>query len=241
MANLRRTGVPFGISITATRLNSEIITTDEFYDYYFEKQKAVYGWIFHYMPMGRGFTLDLMPTPEQRVEMLKKEWQVVRDEKVFLADFWNSGTSSDGCISGGRGGGYFYIDWNGDVMPCVFAPYSTHNIVRVFEQGGDLGTVLNSPFFKSIRSWQADYAYNREPHEQGNLLRQCPIRDHHKAFYEMVLRNKAQPIDQSAREALEDEEYHRGLIEYGDRIGELTDPIWEKDYLSMEKPVPKNK
>lgn len=240
MANLRRTGVPFGISITATRLNSELITTDAFYDYYFEKQKAVYGWIFHYMPMGRGFTLDLMPTPEQRVEMLKKEWQVVRDERVFLADFWNSGTSSDGCISGGRGGGYFYIDWNGDVMPCVFAPYSTHNIVEVFEQGGDLGTVLNSPFFKSIRSWQADYAYDREAQEQGNLLRQCPIRDHHKAFYEMVLRNKARPIDQSAREALEDEDYHRGLIEYGDRIGELTDPIWEKEYLSTEKPVAKS-
>ncbi len=235
MANLRTAGVPFGISITATRLNSNLITSDEFYDYYFEKEKAVYGWIFHYMPVGRGFTLDLMPTPEQRVQMLRKEWDMVRERRVFLADFWNSGTSSDGCISGGRGGGYFYIDWNGDVMPCVFAPYSTHNIVKVFQQGGDLRTVLDSPFFKSIRRWQADYAYERGPHEQGNLLRQCPIRDHHRVFHEIVLRNKARPIDASARYALEDEDYHRGLVQYGDRIGELTDPIWEREYLAREK------
>lgn len=240
MANLRAAGVPFGISITATRLNSDLITRDEFYDYYFEQEGAVYGWIFHYMPVGRGFTLDLMPTPEQRVGMLRKEWQVVRDKRVFLADFWNSGTSSDGCISGGRGGGYFYIDWNGDVMPCVFAPYSTHNIKDVFEQGGDLGTVLDSAFFKSIRKWQAGYAYEREPSEQGNLLRQCPIRDHHGAFHKIILENKARPVDESAKEALEDEEYHRGLIEYGRRIGQLTDPIWQRDYLSPEKAVPRN-
>lgn len=239
MANLRRAGVPFGISVTATCHNAELVTSDEFYDYYFEREGAIYGWVFHYMPIGRGYTLNLLPTPKQRIEMLKREWEVVRERKLFLADFWNSGTSSDGCICAARGGGYFYIDWNGDVMPCVFVPYSTHNIIEVFKNGRDLSTVVDSPLFRSIRKWQSDYAYDRGPDEQGNLLRQCPIRDHHGALYEIVIKNKAHPIDEASREALEDEEYHKGLIEYGERIGELTDPIWEREYLAREKPSAK--
>jgi len=63
--NLRNSGVPFGISITATRNNAEFVLSNEFMDFYFEQQGAVYGWIFQYMPIGRSYTLDLMVTPEQ--------------------------------------------------------------------------------------------------------------------------------------------------------------------------------
>ena len=123
--NLRKAGVPFGVSATGTRHNWDIITSDAFADYYFIEQGATYGWIFQYMPIGRKHTLDLMVTPEQRLEMLKRTWHLVRDKRVFVADFWNSGALADGCISAGRAGGYMYVQWDGDVTPCAFIPYST--------------------------------------------------------------------------------------------------------------------
>jgi len=75
-------------------------------DFYFEKQEALYGWIFQYMPIGRSYTLDLMVTPQQRKWMFEKEQQLIRDKSLFIADFWNSGAVANGCISGGRPGGY---------------------------------------------------------------------------------------------------------------------------------------
>jgi len=38
MENLREAGVPFGISVTGTRENAEIVTSEEFNDFYFEEQ-----------------------------------------------------------------------------------------------------------------------------------------------------------------------------------------------------------
>jgi MoaA/NifB/PqqE/SkfB family radical SAM enzyme len=104
--NLKKAGVPFGISVTATRFNAEQLMSDAFIDTYFEEQGALYGWIFQYMPIGRKFTLDLMVTPEQRAWMYEREQRLIRERKIFMADFWNSGALSDGCISAGRGGGY---------------------------------------------------------------------------------------------------------------------------------------
>lgn len=235
MSNLRKEGVPFGLSLTATRHNSEMLVSDEFLDFYFEKQGAIYVWVFHYMPIGKGYTLDLLPTPEQRVALLHKEWEIVKERRLFLADFWNSGTSSDGCISAARAGGYFYIDWDGDVMPCVFAPYSVHNIIEVYANGGNLDVVINSPLFKGIRKWQADYAFEQPRDKVKNLLRQCPCRDHYGEFYKVIKETNARPIDEPAERAIRDAEYRKGLIEYGERIGELTGDYWEKKYKNKSK------
>jgi MoaA/NifB/PqqE/SkfB family radical SAM enzyme len=142
MANLREAGVPFGISLTATCENCEEILSDEFLEFFFEEQGAMYGWLFQYMPIGRGITLDMLPTPEQRAWMWRRSWQVIREKRYFLPDFWNSGTATKGCISAGRQGGYFYIDWNGKVTPCVFIPYSPVNINDAYREGKTLNDIL---------------------------------------------------------------------------------------------------
>ncbi len=232
MQNLKDAGVPFGLSITATSQNVDIITSDEFYDFYFEKEpKASYGWIFHYMPIGRSYTIDLMPTPEQRLFMWKKNREIVRKRKIFIADFWNDGTASEGCIAAGRTEGYFYINWNGDCTPCVFQPYTVHNINEVYKNGGNLNTVLNSEFFKAIRKWQDEYAYKQPKDKKGNLLRTCPIRDHYGMYHKLLKCHKPYSIDENVQDALNDEEYRKKLTAYGDKIGELTKDIWEKEYL----------
>ncbi|MBD3348141.1 MAG: radical SAM protein, partial [Candidatus Eisenbacteria bacterium] len=160
-ANLRRHGVPFGVSATPTRDTWDIITSDEFVDFYFEEQCAVYGWLFQYMPVGRGHILESMVPPRERVEMLRRMRRHVRERQVFLADFWNSGPTSCGCIAAGRRGGYFHVDWNGDVTPCAFVPYSTDNINDIYARGGSLNDALGSPLFTRIREWQARYGFTQ--------------------------------------------------------------------------------
>ncbi len=232
MANLREVGVPFGISVTATRFNSEEILSDEFLDLFFGEQGALYGFLFHYMPIGRSFTLQLMPTPEQRIELWRRSWEVIEKRHIALIDFWNHGPLVQGCISAGREGGYIYIDWNGKVMPCVFAPYSVANVQDVYAQGGTLNDLWKAPFFQAIRQWQNDYGFGHsEPLKDGNWLRPCPIRDHYGMFRELIDRYQPEPEDEPAREALEDEEYYKGLVAYGTDIGEFSQDIWEKEYL----------
>ncbi len=229
MDRLHRFGVPFGVSLTATRHNVEEILSDEFIEFLFEEKRALYGWIFHYMPIGRSFTLDLMPTPEQRVWMWQRTWEIIRQRNLFLADFWNHGTLSDGCVSGGRarGGGYFYIDWNGAITPCVFVPYSPLNIKDVYAKGGTLNDIWSTPFFSSIRDWQENYRNTKD-----NWLAPCINRDHHAQLQRLMIQYEPDPIDESASKALQDADYGRGLENYGKQYQKLADPIWKKNYLT---------
>jgi len=234
--NLREEGVPFGISVTATRENVEVVTSDEFAEFYFKEQGALYCWLFQYMPIGRSYTLQLLITPQQRLEMHRRVQRLVREKRYFIADFWNNGTLSNGCISAGRpDGGYFYINWKGDITPCVFVPYSTHNIKELYRQGGDLNTILFSPFFASIRKWQYAYGFMKPPTEVGNQIIPCPIRDHYGVMRGIVEHHKAHPIDESADAALNDKQYYEGMVDYGEQVRELTRDIWEKDYLDPER------
>ncbi len=231
MERLRNHGVPFGISLTATTINCEELFSDEFMDFLFFEQHAAYGWIFHYMPIGRSFTLDLMPTIQQRQWMWQRSWELTKGKKLFLADFWNHGTLVDGCLAGGRssGGGYLYINWDGKVMPCVFVPYSPVNINDIYKDGKTIADAWEESFFERIREWQADYI-NGNGH-RGNLLNPCFIRDHHDVFRQIISETEPDPENEPAQEALLDKEYMEGMIEYGKAYAELSDEIWNKQYL----------
>ena len=230
MENLRRHGVPFGISVTATRKNFPILMGDDFYKFFFEEQGATYMWQFQLMPIGRGKEVfDLMPTPEERRDLYFKWEELLTKHKYFVADFWNSGPASFGCIAFGGYGGYFYITWNGDVTPCVFIPYSDSNILDIYEKGGTLVDAIKTPLFERGRRWLVYYSHSHRK-EPGSWLRPCSIRDHYKIFREYVLTEDAKPIDKASKEALEDPEYYEGLIEYDKKLIELMDPIWAKKY-----------
>ena len=88
--------------------------------------------------------------------------------------------------------------------------------------------------FKRIRKWQSEYAYEQPPDKMGNLLRQCPIRDNYKVIYEIIKETKAKPIDEFAAKALEDENYRKGLIAYGEEIGKRTEKFWQRFYLGKK-------
>jgi len=232
---LRDAGVSFGISVEATKNNWDEVISREFLQFYFDDQGAFYGWLFQYMPIGRSYTLEKMVTPEQRLEMFKRNVWAIKEGGYNYIDFWNQGVMTDGCLAAGRNGGYLYIDWNGNVMPCVFIPYYVDNICEVYERGGNLSDVLYSPFFREIRRWQSQYAYGKPPLEQDNLILPCPIRDHHRAVYE-ILKNHStvQPSDEPAKEAKEDSAYHESLIEYDQLLRQVIDPVWEREYKRLE-------
>ena len=233
MDALNAAGVLFGVSLTATSQNCEEILSDEFIDFLIEKKHAAMGWVFQYMPIGRSYTLDLMPKPEQRLKMWKQSWHLVHDKHIFVADFWNHGTVVDGCLSaGGHGnGGYMYIDWNGNISPCVFVPYSPVNLKDVYARGGTLMDIYNEPFFADIRKWQV----NIKAQTNGkNLLNPCPIRDHNADLRQFIRKHEAEPTDHNAAEALQDASYAEGMDKYDARWQSIVDTVWEKTYVNDE-------
>jgi MoaA/NifB/PqqE/SkfB family radical SAM enzyme len=237
MAHLREAGVPFGISVTVTRDNATEVLSDEFLDFFFEGQGAFYGFLFHHMPIGRspGEGLGRVPTPEQRMQLWRRTWDVIQTKRIFLFDFWNSGPLVQGCVSAGRERGYVYIDWDGKVMPCVFAPYAVADIHQVYAQGGTLNEVWEAPFFRTIRQWQRDYGYGQEGHPtEGNWLRPCPIRDHYALFRQWVDRHQPEPEDAAARAALTDEVYYQRMVAYGRELEPLSREVWEREYICEE-------
>ncbi len=234
MANLREVGVPFGISVTATRHNAEKIVSDEFVDFFYNEQGAIYGWIFQYMPIGRAQTLDLMVTPEQRKWMYEQEKHIIHERGVFLPDFWNGGVYSSGCLAGGRSGGYIYIEWNGNVTPCVFYPYSKNNIKDIYANGGNINDALKSDLMVGIRQWQKDYGFGKSGKDVNNLIAPCGIRDHYEFTHKHLETTKPTPIDESAAEAVQDPEYYKGLTAYNKKFSALMDPIWQREFIGNE-------
>jgi MoaA/NifB/PqqE/SkfB family radical SAM enzyme len=235
-ANLRKHKVLFGLSMTATRDNAHMLLSDEVIDFYFQEQGAFFTWVFHYMPIGRDYTLDLMPTPEQRHILYEQAWKQIREKGIFIADFWNSGTLVNGCLSSGRSGGYFYVDWDGNMTPCVFVPYSPLNVNDLFAEGKTINDAWEHRFFADIRQWQKDYGYPSGPMPEncGNWLTPCPIRDHHATFRAILEKHNPIPIDTDAAAALCDEGYREGMIRFDDALYVEMDPIWEQKYLNSE-------
>jgi len=233
--NLRNAGVPIGISVTATSKNEDILLGDEFYDYYFDQQGATYMWQFQLMPMGRSSqAFDLMVPPKKRVELYRK-WEYLISEKQYcVADFWNSGVLVNGCIAYGRRGGYFYIDWNGNIMPCVFVPYYLDNIYDLYKNDKTLVDALFSDFMKRGREWIRNYG-QAYPHNPDNWLMPCSIRDHYANFRENILPDHARGESEEAEESLRDDNYYRKMVEYDKELQELTEDIWEGEYKKSKK------
>jgi MoaA/NifB/PqqE/SkfB family radical SAM enzyme len=233
--HLREVGVPFGVSVTVTSENAEKVMSEEFLDYYLNIQGAHYIWIFQYMPIGRSVNLESMVSPEQRFSMYKKTWELIRERKMFIADFWNCGTATDGCISAGVRNGYIYIDWNGNVMPCVFNPFYVHNIKEIYAKGGTLNDALFSEFFKGIRKWEHSYVLDTSPDHMGNAIIPCAIRDHFDMMNELVRQTGAKLSDEQADLATKSQEVRQNLLDYGKQVAKVTNGVWQKEYLDPER------
>ncbi len=206
-----RNGMLFGFSATATRSNNDTIVSDEFIDFYI-KQGCFLGWYFNYIPIGRKPDPNLMPTPEQRNYRRKRVVEIRETKPIVVADFWNDGVLSHGCLSGGRV--YLHVNANGGVEPCVFAQFAADNI---FDKS--MEEILNSMYFESIR---------REQMGVKNRLRPCMIIDHPKILRKVVAEGRAAATQEggdSIITTLKDD-----MDEYSRNYGKIADEVWEKEF-----------
>lgn len=221
MERLRDAGILFGYSGTATRRSAEAFLREEFYDEMVERG-CLFGWIFIFVPVGKDDDVKLMVTPEQRDRLRKMSMQVRRTKSIFCADFWNDGCLTDGCMSGGRL--YLHINYRGDVEPCVFIHFATHNIVEMHRKGEHLWDVLNSPFFCSIRECN-----RKDP----NRLRPCIIIDHNERLVEAVKKSGARPTHPGAEDIVTT--LSPQVHEWGEAYAALAEKAWEGDQYDWAK------
>ncbi len=206
---LRENGLVFGTSICYTSKNIEIVTNDEFVDLMVEKG-CRYALYFHYMPVGNDASVELLPTPEQRVYM-KDRVREIRNmshgKGIFTMDFQNDGEFVGGCIAGGRN--YFHINANGDAEPCVFIHYSGANI-----RTHSLIEILHQPLFMAY--------HNNQPFNE-NHLRPCPMLENPEMLERMVKETGAKSTDLQSPESASHlcgkcHEYAKKWRPYADRL-----------------------
>ncbi|MGA1865354.1 MAG: radical SAM protein [bacterium] len=204
---LRKAGVLSAFSVTVTRQNLEVVTSDEFIKKMIDKG-CIYGWYFLYLPVGGCPTASSMPTPNERKILRERIINLRRRHPILLVDFWHDGKITHGCMAGGRK--YLHINANGDVEPCVFTHFAVDNINEK-----SLIEVLQSPFFNEIRSRVG---------EEKNLLRPCMIIDKPEVLRETVKKHQAYPTSARAFTLLE--EFKEHLDTYSSAYKKIADEIW---------------
>ena len=172
---LRRKKLLYGISACYTSANYDSITSAEFYDKLIDLG-AYFIWYFHYMPVGNDASTELLPTPEQRIEVYRRVRKYRAEKPLFAMDFQNDAEYVGGCIAGGRR--YLHINANGDVDPCVFIHYSDSNI-----REKSLLDALRGPMFMAYHDGQP---FNE------NMFRPCPMLENPEKLRAMVEKSGAQ-------------------------------------------------
>ncbi|MBM4322498.1 MAG: radical SAM protein [Deltaproteobacteria bacterium] len=206
---LKEAKVLFASSLTQTRENTDLLTSDGFIDFLIEKG-AILTWYFMCLPVGRNPDIQWMPTPQQRDQLRQTLPRFRATKPILFVDFWNDGRMTNGCMAGGRM--YCHINARGDVEPCVFCHFATDNI-----KGKSLLEVLDSPFFREIRSRQS----NNE-----NLLRPCMLIDRPEIAREMASRPGVYFTHAGAESFYQD---LAGVMDrYTEEYGTIADPVWEE-------------
>jgi MoaA/NifB/PqqE/SkfB family radical SAM enzyme len=234
--NLRNFGVPFGISSTITTMNVEVFLNSDIYDYLFEELGATYLWMFQLMPIGRARdTLPLLIDSKQRLGLYRIWEEMLTDRKYPIADFWNSAAIVEGCIAYGRENGYFYINWDGKIMPCVFIPFYEDTVYDIYESGRTLGDALQAPLFKNGREWQKSYGYCNPDKE--NILMPCSIRDHFEDFKCNIKSEDAKPENEEAEHMVKDPAIEEALTRLEKDLEQLSNKIWQEEYLQWDSQI----
>ena len=187
MEILKQKKLLFGASLCYTRNNTEVIGSEEFFDFMINKG-VKFAWFFTYMPVGADAVPDLMVTPEQRELMYRQVRKFRQTKPIFTIDFWNDGEYAEGCIAGGRR--YLHINAAGDIEPCAFIHYADSNIYNK-----TLLEALQSPLFAQ---------YHQNQPFNGNHLRPCPLLDNPERLSEIVAASGAVSTDLLKPEAAKD-------------------------------------
>ena len=223
MLQLYTKGIPFGVKLTLTHKNVPTFLSDRYMEDLFREKHALYGLLCPPCSCEQIVNTDpdVIPSPQQRLWMWQQVSRLIREKHLLLANYWNYSTLTDGCLAaGGDGnGGYFFIDWNGNVRPCLFLPCSPVNIGQVYAQGGNLNHIWNQPFFAAIRNW-------KKSGKNENKLTPCLVWDHYRTLRELACNHQIQNGGYTLLDASR-------LDNYAFVFQQLAGPIWKDGYVRL--------
>ncbi|MGI5888997.1 MAG: radical SAM protein [Oscillospiraceae bacterium] len=210
----------YGVSCCYTSANWDSITSDEYFDTLINLG-VMFVWFFHYMPVGNDAAPELLPTPDQRTEVMKRIRKTRSSKPIFLMDFQNDAEYVGGCIAGGRR--YLHINANGDADPCVFIHYSDSNI-----RDKSLLEILQSPLFMAYHDGQP---FNE------NMLRPCPMLENPDKLREIIAKTNAPSTDPLSPESAE--HLCSKTDQYAKNWAPRAEELWEgsKEKKEYEKRV----
>ncbi len=205
---LRKKKLAFGVSCCYTSQNIDSLSSEQYIDMLIDKG-AKFAWFFHYMPVGNDAVTDLLPTPEQREQMVHRIRAYRKTKPIFTIDFQNDGEFAQGCIAGGRK--YLHINANGDIEPCAFIHYSDSNI-----REKTLLEALQSPLFMAYKEGQP---FN------GNMLRPCPMLENPERLRDMVQTTHAYSTDMQSPEDVEN--LYKKCAPYAENWTQTANTLWQ--------------
>jgi MoaA/NifB/PqqE/SkfB family radical SAM enzyme len=143
MERLQKRNLFYGISITVTTENQDIVTFYEFVEKFRTKGCKIVFYV-EYVPVEADTAyLALNAADIARMETTLESLREKYGDILFLS-FPGDEKEAGGCLAAGRG--FLHISSDGSAEACPFAPFSDTNIA---ESG--LKTALRSPFFEKLR------------------------------------------------------------------------------------------
>lgn len=209
MEILKAKKLPFGISCCYTSANTEVIGSEEYFDYMIDLG-AKFAWFFTYMPVGKGAVPELLVSAEQREMMYHKIREYRKSKPLFTIDFWNDGEYVGGCIAGGRS--YCHINANGDVEPCAFMHYSDSNI-------------REKTLLEAYRSALFMGYHDNQPFNE-NMLRPCPVLDNPGRLTELVEKSGAKSTDYQNLESAK--EFSDKCVSAAENWAPVAERLWNE-------------
>jgi MoaA/NifB/PqqE/SkfB family radical SAM enzyme len=142
IGRLKKRGIFFGTSVTLTRTNIKTVT-DERFVRDLNKNGCQLFFFTEYTPIDEG-TDEWEVTDGQRQEMARTAAAYRKKYPALFVNLPDDEKEFGGCLAAGRG--FVHISAQGDVEPCVFAPYSDTNL-----RDSSLKDALLSPFLTTVR------------------------------------------------------------------------------------------
>jgi MoaA/NifB/PqqE/SkfB family radical SAM enzyme len=142
MKKLLANRLPYGVSVTLTRENLDEALADRFSEDLIQQGCRLFVYV-EYVAVEEG-TRDLLLSAAQ-IERIVEFIEARLDcpDAVYVA-FPGDESLFDGCLAAGRG--FVYLQENGDLAPCPFAPFSDVSL-----KDTDLRKALASPLLRAIR------------------------------------------------------------------------------------------
>ena len=139
---MNRADIFYGVSLTVTKTNFDIITKTQFIKEQVDKGCKLFFYI-EYIPVKDG-TEYLVINKEQRGELMDRVDSLRTSFPGLFITFPGDEEEFGGCLSAGRG--FVHVSPEGDIEPCPFAPYSDSNLKNL-----SLKDALKSDLLKRIR------------------------------------------------------------------------------------------